>query len=61
MRRGGERGQSMIEYLIIAGTVIAVLAALRGRIQGAADGVMADVNRQLTTIDGTADALLPAQ
>lgn len=61
MRLSDARGQSMVEYLIIAGTVIAVIAALRGRMQGAADGVMADVNRQLTTIEGTADAILPAR
>ena len=52
------RGQAMLEYLLLAGTVIAVLMALNGAIRGALHRTVASAGNQLTATGGTADGLL---
>ena len=46
-------GQAMIEYLVIASVVLAILFSLRQPIQDAANSVMANVGNHLTA--GTAE------
>ena len=52
------RGQAMLEYLLLAGTVIAVLLTLNGSLRGAMRRVATRAANQLTANSGRADGLL---
>ncbi len=57
--RGTVRGQSIIEYLAVAMTLIAVVWMLAPRIRSAAQGIMAQARGQLLSPAATADSIIP--
>ena len=52
------RGQAMVEYLLVAGTILALIMFLQPQIVTAANGLMAFVGNLLRPQTGTADQLL---
>ena len=51
-------GQSMVEYLAIAGVILVAILALQGPITSAVRGTVQRANGQLTQTSGTVDSLL---
>ena len=52
------RGQSIIEYLVVAVALLGAVLAVRGLIEGKMDSLMQEVQAQLSARGGTADGLL---
>ncbi len=58
MKPTRSHGQSMVEYLLMMGVIIAVILAWRGPLSDKMFNLMASVQGQLMGSGGTADSLL---
>lgn len=52
-------GQSMIEYLVMAGAIMAVILSLGARMNARAGALITRVGQQMTSPSARADGLMP--
>ena len=55
MRR--QRGQAIVEYIMVSIAIVGAVLAIQGLVQNKAQGLMQDVRTQMTATSGLADSL----